>query len=822
MRFPPNKRSSILARATGLLALSGALLTVKAEDDPCKKLYDFLKTSKNDGSLPFPAKMAYDCQKAVPIDQKFAQQTADQLLGYHEMVSYQVYHKAPPLAQLELKPHDGVAEIKKIQEKVKKGEYKYTYDFSLDVYRVFNKYQDGHTGLIPALLYKVLYMHNTPIVSFADTITGEPKVWSLTGENGDKLHKEIEKINDVTVKDYLNKILSETDEWFGFADPDTRWNMFMSQLPITNKDEGLGYFQFRGMYPGEESFTIKYKDGTTQKVEWKAMFQQPDEPPLLSSAAHWGKSLWWNDEEYGQMVRKFTPEEIKLFEEQWGIATTTKKTAHAKTGSSGSGVDHVKTGSTKHHIGSAQPNHADGWKHRKVRRDTVGTIARFGRRSAAGLPVNLFKRLPRSNGISKRWSIKQLTHAVGAAPGNNNNENDDEEDEEDEEDEDDKVDGGDKEKEKEYEEDEYDETPGQDPKSTTGYPPSLRTSEDNYLAWYDLDGQTAVLDITGFGVASTADDYENVLDYGVEYLKKTGHKRLIIDLTNNVGGTTYLPFDFVRTFFPKNPIFESVNQRYTKPNVAAFAFQNIEYFWDINGKDFKSFEDILGPVTKDGDQFTNFYKYDHIQGGKQIGLDWNKDAAQPFDKDNIIVISNGVCGSSCAAFLEAMSAQGVRNYAFGGRPNGKKEMQASGGIKGGVIGYFEDYNMMKQYLLSKDDTKSLASVFPDPLRLVAMGSINYENQFRSGKENGYPLQFVYDPACKRVQFTKDMLNSPKAVWEAAKGLGWDKDGKKIACEIEHKTGTVVTGSIGEKHESLRGGDGTPRLPVPGEKRPWRA
>ncbi|KAF8429806.1 hypothetical protein EV426DRAFT_542936, partial [Tirmania nivea] len=278
MRFPNGRKSSSRGTVAGLLALSSALFstTVRAAD-PCKVVGDVIEAGAKEGNDPvyFPAKLAYDCLKALPLNKKYAQQTADGLLAFHEVISYQTYFKNPPTPELEMPVWDGAAEIHKIQDKVKNAKYQGLYDFTIDVYKIFSNYRDGHTSFLPAVLTVFKYGHPFSIVSVADEPTSTPKIWTLNDQR--KLDKQVTEINGEPVVDYLINLANSTLEDFGFADPDTRFNMLMSQFPTVAPEEreNMAYFQYVTQYPGDQ-FTMKYADGSTEDVEWSASLQHSD------------------------------------------------------------------------------------------------------------------------------------------------------------------------------------------------------------------------------------------------------------------------------------------------------------------------------------------------------------------------------------------------------------------------------------------------------------------------------------------------------------------------------------------------------------------
>lgn len=72
---------------------------------------------------------------------------------------------------------------------------------------------------------------------------------------------------------------------------------------------------------------------------------------------------------------------------------------------------------------------------------------------------------------------------------------------------------------------------------------------------------------------------------------------------------------------------------------------------------------------------------------------------------------------------------------------------------------------------------------PMPIR-VLKGSLNLENKFRDGID--VPLQYLYTPACRKIGFNKDMFVDIMVLWEKAREVMWDEDGKPIKC-VDYST-----------------------------------
>lgn len=910
MRFLSSRKGSSRGRITGLLALSSTLFstTVKAAD-PCKEVSYKIEAGAKQGQDPvyFPAKLAYACLKALPINQKYAQQTADGLLGFHEVISYQTYFKNPPTPELETPVWDGAVEIQKIQDRVKNGEYQNLYDFAVDVYKVFSNYRDGHTSFMPSVLTVFKYAHPFSIVSVAKGPTSVPKIWTLNEQRG--LEKQVTEINGQPVVDYLISLANSTLEDFGFADPDTRFNMLMSQFPTVAPEERetMAYFQYVTLYPGDQ-FTMRYADGSTEKVIWSARLQHSEIDwlsLLRKGVGPLGKYMWYTKAEWKRKLRKWTEEEAIEYaqSEGWAILDEMNVTypdiSEMKSGSPrpnhhGSGKHkrpHPKISSTTHYKPNGkreiEKRDVEAMKKllRKMKKRSVGDYdydedygfdEEDGDDGDGGDEYETTTKLPATKTTTThhtRPTDDTTTEDDDDDDDGNDDYDDDEYDTttklpatktttthhtrptdyttiEDDDDDDDVVDDDDDDYDDD-DDDEYDEydtttklpaptktattpTPGPTDYTTTedddddndyeedvtstkpssptmtpatdypynttdtnndGYPEYFNSTTNGNFKFYIMDEDVAILDVSSFEANTQRDRVEasDLLDRGLDYISAAGVKYLIIDLTNNGGGAAFLPFDFTRMLFPNKYIFESVNMRYTKQNYVFLKKSKLDQWWTTQGKDWQSLEALFSPVDRDGDKFTQMFRYDHLQITEEDGYGVDPKQKQLFPAENIVVLGNGYCGSACFAWYESLHRQGVRSYAMGGRPNGSKYMQTSGGVKGGVVASFDTFTMLKKFYeaFSDERAQKVAKILPGPLRLWSAWSVlNVENQFRHGEEDQLPLEFIYTAACKRFSWTKEMMVDTGYTWRFIREQAWDKDGKPTDCEKPYVTETT--------------------------------
>ena len=140
----------------------------------------------------------------------------------------------------------------------------------------------------------------------------------------------------------------------------------------------------------------------------------------------------------------------------------------------------------------------------------------------------------------------------------------------------------------------------------------------------------------------------------------------------------------------------------------------------------------------------------------------------------ILQLTDGLCGSACAIFVELMAHQaGVRTISVGGRPVGGP-MQTSSGTRGAreYSSDFLDYDV--QQLNDTLENTDAWSEFPrrdDTGMWINYASFNIRDQMRENDET--PLQFQYDAAQCRIYYTLDNVYNMTRLWRDAAAATWD-------------------------------------------------
>ena len=193
-------------------------------------------------------------------------------------------------------------------------------------------------------------------------------------------------------------------------------------------------------------------------------------------------------------------------------------------------------------------------------------------------------------------------------------------------------------------------------------------------------------------------------------------------------------------------------------------------------------------LTCNKDQYTSLARWNlndvyvpYVSGGISItgyGALANASKVAPFKAENIVLLTDGYCASTCSIFTEFMTKQaGVKTIALGGRSN-SNPMQAVGGVKGVnnfQFGYIQ--NLAQQAIFNApDDMKAQLNssilrkdYFNDIVFYRASGSpgVNVRDGVGFNDDSGVALQFVYEEADCRLFYTPEMTMDITAAWKAA-------------------------------------------------------
>lgn len=357
-----------------------------------------------------------------------------------------------------------------------------------------------------------------------------------------------------------------------------------------------------------------------------------------------------------------------------------------------------------------------------------------------------------------------------------------------------------------------------------GYPSPIVREMNNLNGGYYLSGEgyedVAVLNVASF-VGSIADEipFQSVNTYFLQRARADGKKKLIIDLSANGGGTILQGYDLFKQLFPSilpygatrfraHEAFDLIGQETsefcsrvprslaandTVLNVCSAAL-NYHSDADADYEPFASWPAKYGPHEHGPgpDSFTSLIRWNLSDvftplnsGGIYISgyLERANVTEQPFAAEDIVLVTDGYCASTCAIFAELMTDQGgVRTVNLGGRPN-TAATQAVGGVKGTnnfpwtYILELASYPFAFNYLHSDDyyANDTVLGAYGDlPFwRAASTPNVNSRDGIRRGDEEQVPLHFVYQEADCRLFYTPAMAVDQTAAWKTVADVAFN-------------------------------------------------
>jgi len=204
-----------------------------------------------------------------------------------------------------------------------------------------------------------------------------------------------------------------------------------------------------------------------------------------------------------------------------------------------------------------------------------------------------------------------------------------------------------------------------------------------------------------------------------------------------------------------------------------------------------------------GDSFTNVerlnlssYTFDYEAAGDEVAYavyGYSADpanATQPYAAEDIIILSDALCSSSCSLFLEFMHHEAnVRVVVAGGRPS-TGPMQSSGLSRGALsydAGTLDSDIAFAQYLLENTTDINRNAFYNTTTDMwVTYAQLNLRDQVRQG--DAIPLQFAYDAADCRIFYTPQTFYNYTNLWKYAANAIWSNSS---LC-VQNSTGYATT------------------------------
>ncbi|MCJ1413980.1 hypothetical protein MMC32_000305 [Xylographa parallela] len=350
------------------------------------------------------------------------------------------------------------------------------------------------------------------------------------------------------------------------------------------------------------------------------------------------------------------------------------------------------------------------------------------------------------------------------------------------------------------------------------------------LTGYILDdGVTGVLSIPSFD-PNNSTSFSATVGGFIKMCQTAGVKKIVIDLQQNYGGTRLLATDTFKQFFPSidpfagsraraHPTADTIGNSYTSfynTYVNTFNATYLDYFvsnpWPApiyldaaTGENFTTWPEYFGPTQDRLDFFTTIQRdnlssivFDEVNAYEVIFGYGNRtvtNTTPPFAAENIILLTDGLCSSTCTLFAEMMHYEaGVRTVVVGGRPS-FGPMQALAGARG-AREYETDYLDTDVYYVSYFNSTA-AAILPDrSLEFVLdVGNFNLQDQIRRGQN--FPLQFAYEAANCRIFLTNLTFLDFGALWAYAANATWTNPGLCVKDSTNHPSATgTATDTVG--------------------------
>jgi len=241
---------------------------------------------------------------------------------------------------------------------------------------------------------------------------------------------------------------------------------------------------------------------------------------------------------------------------------------------------------------------------------------------------------------------------------------------------------------------------------------------------------------------------------------------------------------------------------------------------------FLSYKDFFGPDMHGHGTFTSFFQSNYTNTdpsdfsqelisitGFGPGRPVAKGTPPPFKPENIVVLSDGYCGSTCSNAVEQLTnLHQIPSIAIGGRP-GTGPVQTVGNSKGSQVFQTAGMNQVIDFWLDTSDiaidkSQVKGTVFEnwDGFAMDnGLLAINAKNNYRLGDESSTPLMFVYGAADCRFWNTPAMLTDPAAIWARTAEIAFDSSRKAFgAAGGPYTSKWCVQGSTGHS-TSVTGG-----------------
>jgi hypothetical protein len=199
---------------------------------------------------------------------------------------------------------------------------------------------------------------------------------------------------------------------------------------------------------------------------------------------------------------------------------------------------------------------------------------------------------------------------------------------------------------------------------------------------------------------------------------------------------------------------------------------------------FTSWEQYYGPLSYNGDNFSLIQQYDLSNKDfveEAFGIDFApcyyskscSTSGPSWDPANIVLLTDGICGSTCSLFVEMMREQGVRSVAVGGSPS-PGPMQAASGSRGATS--YSGEQLWHDFV----NTPGIAQDFVTPETGMSDVYTGFTLRDQVQRNETVPNQVQYMPANCRLYWTIANFYNYTRLWQDVHDAIFTDGGRCVA------------------------------------------
>ncbi|KAF9976940.1 hypothetical protein BGZ73_007450 [Actinomortierella ambigua] len=301
--------------------------------------------------------------------------------------------------------------------------------------------------------------------------------------------------------------------------------------------------------------------------------------------------------------------------------------------------------------------------------------------------------------------------------------------------------------------------------------------------------------------------FYNNIDVGMAKIKGAGARRLIVDLQNNSGGIICWGRYVLQTLFPQTVDSPYIYNLRASPLAQTLA---VSTFWYKDDSDISPYEGLIDPITSEpvlddtwmvpGVQLANRTgQFSHEVTDRfctRVAELKDSQVDSPFEASNIVILTNGYCGSTCAVLaLQLKERYNVSTVAIGGHHD-QSMMFTS--FPGGAV--------QANHTLWTERIHQLYRVLPGELRTVNMdasvpqfipanGQLTFTfREVMSTSQPGMVSEYMRIPSDYRMDYTTARFRLPSILWDDVRKLVWSQP------ETQQAPGDNDVGGAGKEGE----------------------